>query len=160
MEKLGYKCFNKDLTNRYGFSFSVGGVYSNNKETKFGIEGHGFHFCKNLEDTFRFFPAMEEEVCVCIVRGFGDIVSYDDEYYGYYDMYSSSNIEIIKKLSREEIFEYMLKSSKEQLIRFIKNYKLNDYELEVLNKKYLNDLDIINKIKYFQLGENINLYKK
>ena len=70
MEKIGYKCFNKDMTNRYGVAFLVGGIYSSDKVPKFGNEGHGFHFCKNLEDTFRYFPAMEEEVSVCMVRGY------------------------------------------------------------------------------------------
>ncbi len=107
---------------------------------------------KILEDTFRYFPAMEEEVSVCMVRGFGNIVCHDDDYYGYYDMYSASNIEILKKLSREEIFEYILKSSKEQVIRFVKTYKLNDYEIEILRKKYETNIDVNNAIEYFQLG--------
>ena len=48
MEKIGYKCFNKDMTNRYGVAFLVGGIYSSDNVPKFGNEGHGFHFCKNL----------------------------------------------------------------------------------------------------------------
>ena len=159
MEKIGYKCFNKDMTNRYGVAFLVGGIYSSDKVPKFGNEGHGFHFCRNLEDTFRYFPAMEEEVRVCMVRGFGNIVCHDDDDYGYYDMYSASNIEILKKLSREEIFEYILKSSKDQVIRFVKTYKLNDYEIEILRKKYEKNIAVNNAIEYFQLG-NTDVYSK
>ena len=94
-----------------------------------------------------------------MVRGFGNIVCHDDDDYGYYDMYSASNIEILKKLSREEIFEYILKSSKEQVIRFVKTYKLNDYEIEILRKKYEKNIDVNNAIEYFQLG-NTDVYSK
>lgn len=161
MEKIGYKCFNKDMTNRYGLVFNEGCFYKSDKEPKFGNDGHGFHFCKNLEDTFRYFPAIEDSdsICVCMVRGFGNIKTYDDDYYGYYDMYVADNIEILKKLSREEIFEYVLKCYKDRVIRFIKTYKLNDYEIEVLMKKYSNDNSINNVIEYFQFG-NTEVYSK
>ena len=49
MEIIGYKCFNKDLTNRYGRKMNVGEKYTANGAVNFGNVGHGFHFCKNIE---------------------------------------------------------------------------------------------------------------
>ena len=62
---LGYKCFNEDLTNRYGFKFEVGNTYKVDGIIKFGIDGNGFHMCERLEDTLRYFDAMNLDVSVC-----------------------------------------------------------------------------------------------
>ena len=63
MEEIhGYKAFNKDKTNRYGRLFIDGETYQINEMPSFGNKGVGFHFCKRLEDTLRYFPAMKEEI--------------------------------------------------------------------------------------------------
>ena len=107
MQVIGYKCFNEDLTNRYGINFEIGKIYSTKGEIKFGNVGNGFHFCKNIEDTFSYFDIFAQNVTVCIVREFGNIVEYEDEYNGYYNMYVSENIEILRELTREEIIQTM-----------------------------------------------------
>ena len=38
----GYKAFNSDKTNRYGFPFESGNTYSVDGEIKFGNEGNGY----------------------------------------------------------------------------------------------------------------------
>lgn len=98
---IGYKCFNDDLTNRYGTKFEVGKTYHANGDIKFGNDGNGFHMCKNIEDTLRYFDAFNDNIRICLVYGFGEFNEYDDEYNGYYDMYSYEYLTILKELSRE-----------------------------------------------------------
>ncbi len=59
---IGYKCFNSDLTNRYGSKFEVGKTYHAKGDIKFGNNGNGFHMCKNMEDTLRYFDAFNDNV--------------------------------------------------------------------------------------------------
>lgn len=153
MEIRGYKCFNKDLTNRYGKKIEVGSVYSTNGEVKFGNDGHGFHFCKNIEDTFRYFDAMNDDVCICLVKGYGKIDTYDDEYYGYYDMYASEHIEILKLLSRKEIIDIGLNLYPERAVRFVSGIKLSDDEIEMFKEKFKNNDCVIRAINYYQLSD-------
>lgn len=45
----GYKCFNEYLTNCYGTKFEVQKTYTiDNDFVKFGLNGNGYHMCKNL----------------------------------------------------------------------------------------------------------------
>lgn len=159
MEVIGYKCFNKDLTNRYGQKLEVGCIYSTDNEVKFGNDGHGFHFCKNIEDTFRYFDAMNDEVCICLVKGFGTIKEYDDEYNGYYDMYASEHIEILNLLSREEIIKLGLNLYPERAVRFVSGFRLNDYEIELFKQKYERCNQVLQAINYYQLNDK-NAYRK
>jgi len=159
MEIIGYKCFNKKLTNRYGMKFKIGKTYTVTGNIKFGNDGNGFHMCKRLEDTLRFFDAKNDEVTICEVIGKGEIVEYFDEYYGYYDMYSARTIEIIKKLTREEIINIMLNTNEERIKRFISLYKLNKEELYLFKTIYKDNDSIISFIKYFQENE-LDAFKK
>ena len=77
----GYKAFNGDMTNRYGQVFEEGKTYSVCSEPKFGTNGEGFHFCKRLEDTLRYFPGMEEKIQIAHVTCLGDYVKSNDEFY-------------------------------------------------------------------------------
>lgn len=71
---IGYKAFNKDLTCR-GFQYEIGKTYS--------IEGlpvlceKGFHFCKNIKDTYRYYP-MKESIRICKVEAIGEVVTDDN----------------------------------------------------------------------------------
>lgn len=51
--------------------------------------------CMNLVDVFRYFDCFNENVKVCEVIGNGKIEVYDDEYNGFYNMYSVECIEIV-----------------------------------------------------------------
>lgn len=152
MEKIGYKCFNEDMTNRYGKKMEVGKIYTTKGEIKFGNSNHGFHFCKNIEDTIRYFNPKEETVCICLVRGFGTISEGFDDYNGYYDMYASENIEIIKKLSREEVIAIGLSLYPERVCRFVSQFKLYDDEIEMFKEKFKNSRIVLQSIDYYQLG--------
>ena len=141
------------MTNRYGKTLEVGKAYSTNGEAKFGNDGNGFHFCKNLEDTLRYFDAFNNEVNICYVRGFGDIATYEDEYNGYYDMYSSTNIEILKKLERDEIINYVINLPEYRVSRFISLFKLTNDEIELFREKFKNSYIVNDMISYYQLKD-------
>jgi len=158
MEIIGYKCFNKDLTNRYKKQLEVGKIYTANGDVTFGNDGHGYHFCKNLEDTLRYFDGMNEEISICLVKGTGDIVEYEDDYNGYYDIYSSENIEILKELSREEIILYGLNLNEIRVCRFIQGFKLSNDEIELFKEKFAKNTCVLKLIEYYQL-KNFDVFK-
>ena len=150
---IGYKAFDKGLINRYGTKFEVGKIYIAEGAVKFGNQGNGFHLCKNMEDTFRYFDGMESEIDICKVKGSGDAIEYYDEYYGYYDMYAVSELEILSKLSREEIIDYALRLNDIRIKRFLSGYKLTDEELDIFINKYKNSIDVKKVIDYYQKKE-------
>ena len=116
------------------------------------MEG-GFHLCTNLEDTFRYFDTFQNDVEVAEVIGYGNISRYDDEYNGFYDMYSVEFIKITKILTREDIIEYAKKLPEYRLQRFISLYKLNDEEIKLFKELFNNNTNILKTIMYYQ--ENI-----
>jgi len=150
MEILGYKCFNKDLMNSYGKKFSVGKIYVALGTIKFGICGNGFHICKNIEDTFRYFDSSKNDICVCEVIGSGDIAEGFDEYNGYFDMYSVEKLEIIKQLTREELIEIGLNLHELRALRFVSTLSLTQNEVNLFKEKFNNCKDILNAIAYYQ----------
>ena len=156
---LGYKCFNKDLTNRYGYKFKVGSSYKIDGIIKFGTDGNGFHMCERLEDTLRYFDAMNLDVSICEVVGNGKIVSFCDEYNGYYDMYSVEEISIIRKIGRDEIISMMLNVNELRIIRFLQLYKLNEEEIKLFQDKFRYNMEILDVIDYYQYGIN-DVYSK
>lgn len=158
MHITGYKCFNKDLTNSYGMQFSVGKIYIVKGVIKFGNNGNGFHICKNMEDTFRYFDAINNEVSICKVIGSGKMTKYDDEYYGYYDMYTVEKLEILKKLNREEIIDFGLNLNYLRAKRFVQGIKLTQEEIKKFKDKFSSNIDVLNAIEYYQ-ENNLDVYK-
>ena len=159
MEVIGYKCFNKDFTNRYGSKFEVGNTYIANGKIKFGNNGNGFHLCKNFEDTFRYFDAMNDDIKLCLVKGSGKIAESFDDYYGYYDMYSVEKLEILKDLSRKEIIKLAISLNESRVERFISLFRLTEEELELFKYKFNKYKRVLEAISYYQ-EENKNVYKK
>lgn len=154
MEIIGYKCFNNDMTNRHGKKFQVNGIYISNGEIQFGNESmHGFHLCENMEDTFRYFAAKEEEVKICLVRGSGKIVKSEDDYNSYYGMYSVEQLEILSILTRDEVISYGLNLCAERVKRFITTFKLTDFEIHLFINKFCNDDSVLKYISYYQLND-------
>ena len=149
---FGYKCFNGDLTNNYGFKFEVGNSYNVSGIIKFGIGGNGFHMCERLEDTLRYFDAMNFDVSICEVVGNGKSVSFSDEYNGYYDMYCVEEMSIIRKLNREEIISMMLKVNEIRVLRFLQLYKLNEDEIRLFKNRFKNYINVLDMIDYYQYG--------
>lgn len=161
MEIKGYKTFNDGLVNRYGKKFELGKIYSVDGEVSFGNDGNGFHFCKNIEDTFRYFNANEDKVVVAEVTGFPEIVTFNDEYNGFYDMYSAKSIRIDRIINRKELIKMFLTkiTFEPRVIRFIQLFRLTDEEIELFKLWYASSPNIINAILYYQENKK-DVYEK
>lgn len=153
---ITYKAFNKSkgkLINNYSKVFEVGKEYTKEGEIKFGINGKGFHSCKNLEDTLRYFDFINQTPSICLCEIKGTIVVRDDEYYGYYDLYSSSYIKLLKELNREEILTYINNINiydYKRVERFIRDFYLTQEEIEYFRNKYKNNQSVLFTIDYFK----------
>ena len=147
MNKIkGYKAFN-NMTDRYGNIYEVGSTYEVTGPIKF--QKNGFHFCKNLEDVFRYYDGFDENTTICEIEGYGDYDKYSDTYYDYYDMYAISSFKILKILNREEILNNVLNKGLMSTIRLISGYYLTDEEINTILNKY-NDPMVDDFINYFQ----------
>ena len=129
----GYKAFEEGLTNRYGFSYEIGKKYYLNGDLKWNK--NGFHFCTRPEDTLRYINGYNNDYNICEVKGGGEIVTYDDEYYGFYDMYASTEIEILRIVPREEIFNMIMNSYSDRVKRYISLTKLTSDEIEQIKNR-------------------------
>ena len=132
MEINGYKAFAPDGTNVHGIVMPVGS-YHEKGEISFGLKGHGIHFAKRLEDTIRYgkVEAGVGDVLIASVKGYGTIVEGYDDYNGYYDLYSASDIDILKYLSREEIIRYALALPSYRMERFVASFRLTKEEINL-----------------------------
>lgn len=147
--KKGYKAYKKGLVDQFGNTYEEGKIYSLKGDPKF--RQSGFHFCDNLEDTLRYYDAMEEEVDICEVIGFGQIREYDDSYYGY-TIYATDNIKVRRVLTRNEIIDYAVHLHDMQLYRFLMGFKLTPEEIDYLVS--VNSTPKIQEyINYYQLGD-------
>lgn len=155
----GYKAFDENLQNRYKNQFEIGKIYHCFGDAVYGNNGNGYHFCLKLEDTLRYVDAINGEVKIVAVLGYGNIVKYDDEYNEYYDMYAATSIELLHELSREDIIDYVKNISPYRVKRFIQGYKLTEEEIKFFKNKYYNDSEIIDAIAYYQ-ENNYEVYKK
>ena len=153
----GYKAFNLDKTNRYQRPFVEGETYRTEGLIKFGNDGNGFHMCKNLADVFRYFDS--ENVVVAEVEGRGNYDLYEDDYYGYYDMYAFEEITINRFLSREEILTTILSRPSYDVIKFLMTFKLRSDETKLFYDKFIEDHNVLKALAYYQLGER-DVYKK
>ena len=148
----GYKIFNSNFTNRYGKIFKEGVLYKTSNNVKFGNDGKGFHLCTNLEDTFRYIDT-SQGFQIARVIGSGKKELYNDEYYGYYDMYSCEKIYIKKFLKRKEVINIILKSSRKSIIRFLETCKLTEEEKISFVNQFINDIEILKYILYYQYNQ-------
>ncbi len=154
---IGYKCFNENLTNKYGFKFEIGKLYTAHGTIKFGNNGNGFHLCKNMEDTLRYFDAFKNSVTIAEVLGSGKIVESFDDYYEYYNMYVTEKLRILKILTREEIINIELELNLDRVERFLSGFKLSKEEIELFKNKFNNNQTILQYIEYYQKG-NIDAF--
>ena len=152
---LGYKAFDENLINRYGKEFELEKEYTIDGEIKFG--SRGFHFCTNLEDTLRYVDGTS--AIITIVESLGNLQKYDDEYNGYYDMFVTNKIKIIKVLTKKDILKYMFKLPEFRIIRLISSYfQFSEEDLQMLEMLYLNNENIMKAIRYYQRNE-LDTYK-
>lgn len=154
---IGFKCFNKGLVTRYGDVLEVSKEYTSDYKPKFGTRG--FHFCTNMEDSFRYFDCFNDEVDVCIVIGSGIIEAHNDEYNGYYDMYSCERIKILKKLTREEVICIALNLDEIRAKRFVSSFGLTKNEIELFKNKFFYSRFVLDAIAYYQEDDK-EVYKR
>lgn len=147
---LGYKAFNKDLTNLWKKKFLIGEKYCVSPEHK----ECGYHFCPFLEDVFVFYNDSSNTV-VCEVKGTGNIIKYYNDVYDIL-VYASSEIELLKEISREEILDYYL-SKNDYYVRRIVNFlirgKLSMEEVELFKRRFSDNNQIMDTIKYYYYGD-------
>ena len=147
----GYKALLEGLYNRYGFQYELNKKYELNGELKWNK--NGFHFCTRPEDTLRYVDAYNDDVIITEVEGTKDLILYEDEYYGFYDMYASSEIEILRILPREEFFEMVVKSKNpDRVARMVGLMPLTHDEIELIRCFYPN---LKNTIDYYQNEEYV-----
>lgn len=152
---LGYKALNSDLTNRYNKKYELFKTYHADGTIKFGNNGNGFHMCTNVEDTLRYVNTFSEDISICMIAGWGKYSEYNDDYYGYYDMYAYEYMQIIKILSKEDVLELATNMPFYRLLRFLRDYKLEPSELEYLKKLYIDNQYILKRLEE---NENRNYF--
>ena len=131
----GFKVLNKGLINRYGFQYELNKKYILDGELKWSE--NGFHFCKYPEDTLRYIDAFNNDFSLTEVEGTGDIVEYDDDYNGYYDMYASSEMTIIRVVPNFVFFQMVVNSRNDARVkRLIQTMRLNEEQCAIINILY------------------------
>lgn len=154
MKEQGFKAFNKNMTNQYGLQFKEGKIYQipDNIVLTKGIMGTGFHYTPYLEDTLRYVNGMIEEIKIARVTAGKEIITFDDEYNGYYDISATREITINHILTRQEILNHMLKQNDYSVIRFVQGYKLTAEEIDKIIKKFRYNPSLSLAIDYYQNG--------
>lgn len=147
----GYKALEQGLINRYGFQYEVGKTYTLDGDLKW--KKNGFHFCTYPEDTLRYVDAWNNEIEIVSVEGSGELEKFNDEYYGFFDMYASSIMTIKRIVPREEVFETILSSNNiDRIKRYITLMKLSNNEINVIRDNYP---ELNRTINYYQNEEYI-----
>lgn len=150
MQIVGYKAFNNDKTNRYKKAFELNKIYRVTGDIKFGVCGNGYHLCTNICDVFRYFKK-SLNINVALVVGSGKYDVFNDEYYGYYNMYATEYIKIIRFLSREEIINKVINSAENDIIKFIVTSKMSENEIKLFINLFKCNIQILKYILYYQL---------
>ncbi|MCI9084358.1 MAG: hypothetical protein HFH46_01905 [Bacilli bacterium] len=148
-EIFAYKVFYNGLVNRYGYQFETLKEYRVKGKIQWGNHGNGFHMCSYPEDCFRYFDRYDD-IVLTRVRGFGDLYSVDDEYFGYYDMFVCEGMEILKIYTREEVLDMMLSLDGDRLKRFLITNGLSIAEVEMFRDVFKDNEEILNCISYYQ----------
>lgn len=148
----GYKAFYKGLINKSNLQFEEGKIYSVEGNARYGQKGNGFHFCKRLEDTLRYF-CFEEDIEFAEVTSLGDLAEYHDHYNGFFNMYCTNKIRIDRVLKREEVISMFLEMDGHEnprLNRFISLYPLTKEEIEMFKSKFKDEKFVLDTIFYYQ----------
>lgn len=151
----GYKVFLKGLIDSFGIKHEIGKIYKVDGEVKWSK--NGFHFCKRPEDTLRNFDDFNKELEIALIEASGKIKEYDDEYYGYYDMYVAEQYKILRVIPKEEIVASIIESGNQlRQLRIAQRMKLTDEQAKQL-MGITNEIDCA--IRYHQYNEK-DIYEK
>lgn len=156
---FGYKVFYKGLKDSFGNEHTLGKKYKLDEEVKWSQ--NGFHFCKRPEDTLRNFDDFNNELEIALIEASGNIVEYDDEYYGYYDMFASSEYKIIRVMSRDEIVRNVLTSRNIlRQKRLLERMRLTESQLKHFKGLSIELDDVISYYQYHDTEVYQRKYKK
>ena len=154
MENItGYKVLDNNFRAITGFTFEEGKVYEYGDEII--PKKQGFHFAKRLEDTLRYTNLDSDQIIITEVTALGNVVTFSDEYYGYYDLYVTDKIIINRVLSRKEIIDYIIDLDEDRICRFISLMKLSPKEIRAFLDK---SERVLKTIEYYQL-DNKDAFK-
>lgn len=122
---------------------------------------HGLHFCERLEDTLRYSGGISNpNILVAEVEASNELDEGEDTYYDFYDMYATSDLDVIRIIPREEIIAMyldMYPSFRTQ--RFLSSYILHDDEIPLFKEKFKDsDRDLFMIEKY--QGDGPYAYQK
>ena len=152
MEKVvGFKAFNKGLITRQGEQLELKKIYEIEEHPSFGKRG--FHMCENLEDTLRYFDC--DNIDICRVEGYPEIVKYVDDYNVSGEMYSCQKIKLTHIMTEEEIIEEADKMNMFSFHTFSSLYKLNEEQIKYFVEKYINENWILENIIYHYYDKTI-----
>lgn len=153
MEKItGFKAFNKGLITRQGDKLELNKIYEIKESPIFRKKG--YHMCEYLEDTLRFFDC--NNIDICKVEGYPEIIKTYDEYNGTGEMYSCQKILLTHLLTRKEIIEEADKISNPfRFYTFIASFPLTDEEKKYFLEKYLNEEWMLPNLLYRFYNEKI-----
>ena len=144
---IGYKSYDGNTVKEEDI---LGKHFHLDGEIKF--HERGYHFCKRIEDTFRYSGGINNpNMIISEVEANNIIDEGSDEYFGYYDMYATSDLYVLRILAREEIINYFLnKAYSERVIRFLQTFKLNEIEIELFKLRFMDNDSISKTVEYYQ----------
>ena len=150
----GYKLLDIGLINEYGYKYEFNKEYKLNGELKWNH--NGFHFCTNIEDTLRYRDKNKETFMIVEILASGQITdgsNLENDYYGYESGYASSEMKILREVSREEMISIVLNSKViDRVTRLILSIPLTEEEIRLIKEKYPNRI-VEQYIEYYQYND-------
>lgn len=154
----GYKSFRNidgSLVTQADTKMDIGVTYEEKGPIKWNHKG--FHFCTNIEDTFRYMNQYTDKIVIAEVEGTGDILIHDDDYNGNYDMRVSSKIRVLRVLSREEVLKKVLQAGEIAICKMIQSSRLTQDEINMFSNR---SIHIDKMLRYYQMGDTEAFQRK
>lgn len=156
----GFKLLDEGYINEYGHVYEFNKKYHLNGDLRWNY--NGFHFCTHIEDTLRYRNKEKGTFVIVEVLASGDIVdgsSVENDYYGYESGYASSEIEIVREVSREEMINIVINSNViDRVNRLIMSIPLTEEEINLILDRYPKDI-VRQYIEYYQY-DNKDVFHK
>ena len=157
----GYKLFyyiDGKLVNEKGRIFELSKKYVLNGTLKYGK--NGFYFCEHIEETLRFAtnkPFVIVEVNASGEFDYGD--TKENEICGIETAYVSSEIEFVRIVPREELFNIVINSRNPDRVKtLVMRLQITDDEAKLLLKE-CNNFESWRHIMYYHYHDEFAYYK-
>lgn len=150
----GYKLLDIGLINERGSVYEYNKKYILRGDLKWNY--NGFHFCTHIEDTLRYRDKNKDDFMIVEVLATGEIIdgsNVENDYYGYETGYASSEMEILREVSREEMINIVLDSRNiDRITRLILSIPLTEEEINKIKERYPNQI-VQQYIEYYQYND-------